>query len=944
MIRHFILPLDESVGQIRKKLEELGIADNTIVWFISDNGGTKGNFTTSPMTRGAKVDFYEGGHRVPGIVWAPGRVKPGNVSDELIMTCDIMPTSMTLAGVEAPDGHQMDGVDVSPAIFDGAALPGMMRFWNMQNRGALRDGDWKLVVNGAVNELFNLKEDSREERNRVAEYPERAQTMRGIYDSMVIETRADSPYPKEFQPDKVLLYKRVGETDLRLHTFFPEGHQASDQTPVVIFFFGGGWSGGTPLQFYEQAKFLADRGMVAMSADYRVKSRHGTSPFECVEDGKSAIRWVRAHAAELGIDPDRIVASGGSAGGHVAACAGIIEGFEATDEDGSISSMPNAMILFNPVLDTTETGLGIERVGKDRKTEVSPNHHIRPGIVPTLVFHGTADTTVPFENAERFERLMKEAGNDCELVAFAGRGHGFFNGPFFRPKAKDTTPYEESMAACVAFLTKRGFLPGMKPKNKPNIVYILADDLGYGDVQCLNTERGKIPTPRMDQLAAEGMIFTDAHASSSVCTPSRYSILTGRYNWRTTLQSSVLTGYDAPLIDPNRVTVAGYLKEQGYATACIGKWHLGLGMPTVADAPLDEGGMTNVDWTGRITGGPLDLGFDYFFGISSSLNFAPYIYIENDRFVGECTVMKGYTADRMGPAEKDFDAVETLPLLTRKTLEFIGEQDGSQPFFAFVSLTSPHTPIVPVEEWMGKSGIGDYGDFVMQTDAVVGAIVDALDTAGLGENTIVIVTSDNGFSKWAGLDHVLAQKHFPSAQYRGYKSDAWEGGHRVPFIVKWPGTVAPGASSNEAICLSDLLATCADLLGPDFPATAGEDSVSFAPALVGNAIQSTRTGIIHHSVSGHFVYREGKWKLILAKSSGGWTSPTEAQAPEGAPIAQLYDMEKDPEETTNLFEAHPEVVKKLLQHIEKDVQRGRSTAGPTLQNDIDDIVLWKSGR
>ena len=236
-----------------------------------------------------------------------------------------------------------------------------------------------------------------------------------------------------------------------------------------------------------------------------------------------------------------------------------------------------------------------------------------------------------------------------------------------------------SLAALFLSLVFLSGTPLSGASAKPNIVYILTDDLGYGDVHCLNPKMGKIATPRMDQLAREGMTFTDAHASSSVCTPTRYSILTGRYNWRTRLQSEVLMGFDPPLIDPDRLTVAGLLKQQGYHTACIGKWHLGLGMPTRDGKPLDEEGMTNVDWKGRITGGPIALGFDKFFGISSSLNIAPYIYIQGDRFVGECTVLQG--KGRAGPKEPSFDDVQTLPVLTKKTIDFIKRQDASHPVF-----------------------------------------------------------------------------------------------------------------------------------------------------------------------------------------------------------------------------------------------------------------------
>ncbi|MDQ8181560.1 arylsulfatase [Pelagicoccus sp. SDUM812005] len=477
---------------------------------------------------------------------------------------------------------------------------------------------------------------------------------------------------------------------------------------------------------------------------------------------------------------------------------------------------------------------------------------------------------------------------------------------------------------------------------KPNILYILADDLGYGDVQILNPENGLIKTPVMDKLAEDGMIFTDAHTSSSVCTPSRYSILTGRYNWRTPLQAQVLMGFDKPLIEEDRFTVADLLKQAGYNTACIGKWHLGLGFPTIDDQELSTEGLTNIDWNGRIAGGPVDLGFDYFYGISASLNIAPYIYMENDRFVGECTTIKGF--NRKGPSTEDFEAVDTLPILTQKTVDYIKQQDASTPFFAYVSLTSPHTPIVPTPEWEGKSGISGYADFVMHTDAIIGEMLDALEEKGLAQNTVVIVTSDNGFSKWGGLKKLEEAGHTVSAHFRGSKSDIWEGGHRVPHIVRWPAKIKPGSLSEQTIVLNDLIATCAELTGVPLPQDAGEDSVSFLPAIVGEPIQSSRAGIVHHSFSGHFAYRLGKWKLCLAKASGGWTYPTENDAPADAPIAQLYDMEADPGETTNLYATHPEIAERLLAQLKKDVENGRSTAGPKLKNDVDNIVLWKSGK
>ena len=474
---------------------------------------------------------------------------------------------------------------------------------------------------------------------------------------------------------------------------------------------------------------------------------------------------------------------------------------------------------------------------------------------------------------------------------------------------------------------------------KPNIVFIFADDMGYGDVHVLNPERGKIKTPHMDKLASEGMVFTDAHTSSSVCTPSRYSLLTGRYHWRTQLQSGVLWGFSEPLIAENRMTVADVLKEKGYRTAMIGKWHLGMIQPT-PNGVLPQGRTprsVNIQWDGQIKRGPTSNGFDSFYGIAASLDMAPYIFIKDDRFDGEIP------QDGKTITAKGFDKSEVLPEIGRKTVEFIKQQNAERPFFAYVPLTSPHTPILPTEEWKGKSGLGSYGDFQMQTDAVVGQIVDAIDAAGLAENTLIIVSSDNGCSKAAKIPALEKQGHYPSAHFRGSKADLWEGGHRVPFIVRWPALVKAGSESDATICLTDFFATCAELVGKELPADSGEDSVSFLPALKGEPIQSERAGIIHHSISGHFAYRQGKWKLLLAKGSGGWTSPTEVQAKSNPLAAQLYDLEADTGETKNLYESNPEVAAKLLAQLETDVMRGRSTAGADQKNDIEDIVLWKGG-
>ncbi|MEJ6567762.1 MAG: arylsulfatase [Akkermansiaceae bacterium] len=512
------------------------------------------------------------------------------------------------------------------------------------------------------------------------------------------------------------------------------------------------------------------------------------------------------------------------------------------------------------------------------------------------------------------------------------------------------------LSTCLGFLLLSNL--GFPDEVRPNIIYILADDLGYGDVHCINPERGKIKTPHMDKLAADGLTFTDAHTSSSVCTPTRYSILTGRYNWRTTLQKGVLNGYGEPLIKPDRMTVPTFLRENGYTTAMIGKWHLGLDIATTDDKkaapksglkqkkgkgafPPTE--LSNIDWKGTIKGGPVDLGFDSWFGIPASLDFPPYVWIRDRNWVGEGTHAKAFHRD--GPASEDFEAVDVLGKLTAETVKFVTDYDSEKPFFIYMPLPSPHTPIVPTPKWQGKSGLGQYGDFVMQTDDVLGQVVKALEAKGISENTIVIMTSDNGCSKQANFQNLEKQGHFASAQFRGSKSDIWEGGLRVPYLVKWPKVIKAGSVSDQLTTQMDLLATCAELLGKELPKNAAEDSESILPVFKGENPMLSRKGIILHSVSGHFAYREGKHKLILAYGSGGWTAPTEKNAKkEGLQKAQLYDLKADPGEKKNLYESQPEIANRLLTQFTEYVNTGSTVPGKDSKNDVETIKLWKSGQ
>ena len=461
-------------------------------------------------------------------------------------------------------------------------------------------------------------------------------------------------------------------------------------------------------------------------------------------------------------------------------------------------------------------------------------------------------------------------------------------------------------------------------ESRPNIVFILCDDLGYGDVHCLAPKTSKIPTPHVDRLASQGMIFTDAHSGSSVCSPTRYGIMTGRYSWRTRLQRGVVTGFAPSLIAPDRPTIAGFLKQRGYHTGAIGKWHLDF---EYLDPDSGERYRRKEHKTppigAKIPDGPVHRGFDYYHGFHHARNMDAVI--ENDRVI-------------------EHDAViNMLPRLTRKSVEYIESRAGKdEPFFLYIPLGSPHTPIVPTQEWRGKSGLGAYGDFVMQTDHVVGQVSAALERHGMTDNTLVIFSSDNGCSKAAGIANLARQGHLVSAHLRGSKADIWDGGHRIPFIVRWPSKVKPGTTCNQLICLTDLFATAADVLGTSAPANSCEDSVSFLAALSGDPIESTRAGVIHHSFSGHFAYRTGNWKLILARGSGGWSAPKEDQVAADAPVAQLYDLAVDPGERSNLYVTNPAIAKRLLGQLTEDVSSGRSTLGPSSKNDVDTIVLWKS--
>ncbi len=503
----------------------------------------------------------------------------------------------------------------------------------------------------------------------------------------------------------------------------------------------------------------------------------------------------------------------------------------------------------------------------------------------------------------------------------------------------------------------------------PNVLYILADDLGYGDLSCLNPN-GRIPTPHIDRIAAEGRIFTDAHSTSAVCSPSRYSILTGRYNWRTRLQRGIVQHYEDPLIDRERLTVGSLFQQKGYRTGCIGKWHLGMGwdfdvVPEVlpagdrfngreapANPPVTQEirDLWDALFSRPTTGGPTTRGFDWYYGVDVP-NWPPYAFIENDTLTDIPTeylpprLFNHNQASTPGPAVKYWHFEQLLPTWAEKADAFLaGCAKKNQPFFLYMPLTSPHTPISPNAAWRGASGLDSpYADFVMETDATVGAVLHSLERYGLENDTIVIFTSDNGFARYVGADQLESQGHFPSGGFRGYKGDAWDGGHRIPLLIRWPSVVEPATTSDDLVCLSDLMATCAEILDVSLPPDAGEDSVSLVPLLrsQGDEHQNDREFVVHHSIHGKFAIRDQRWKLVLSPGSGGlWSQTDEAALEAGLPIVQLYDMQEDPAETNNLESSHRDRVSSMIKALEHIVARGRTTPGPDQSNDVE-VDIWK---
>ena len=481
----------------------------------------------------------------------------------------------------------------------------------------------------------------------------------------------------------------------------------------------------------------------------------------------------------------------------------------------------------------------------------------------------------------------------------------------------------------------------------PNVVLIFADDMGYGDVTCYDAE-SKIHTPNLDQLAKGGMRFTDAHSASAVCTPSRYALLTGRYAWRTGLKSGVLGGFSPPMIEKGRMTVADLFQGKGYRTACIGKWHLGMdwggGMRGEKGYNM-RNNSEGIDFTKPIQNTAIVNGFNEYFGIAASLDMPPYVFIRNDRVTEQPTssLKEEDKGGRQGPAVPGWRHKHVMPTLTDEVISFIQRNEQS-PFFVYMPLNAPHTPHAPGDPFVGTSKLDIYGDFMVEVDYHIGKVMNTLDRLKLTDNTLVIVTSDNG-PETNMYPRRSKFGHDSSSHFLGAKRDNWEGGHRVPFIARWPGVIAPGSTCDTPFCLVDMMATFSELLSVELPTDQGVDSVSILPLMLGKGDDNRKAhAIIHHSSSGRFAIRTGDWKLLLHAGSGGngygagqrssrYNGTIEQRSFDTA-NRQLYNMQTDLDETTNLIEIRPDIASELTALAGEYVRQGRSTPGPHLKTDL----------
>ena len=508
--------------------------------------------------------------------------------------------------------------------------------------------------------------------------------------------------------------------------------------------------------------------------------------------------------------------------------------------------------------------------------------------------------------------------------------------------------------------TASSFLPSAAAAENPNVIVVMADDLGIGDVSPTNPEC-KIKTPHLQKMANEGLTFLDAHTPSSVCTPTRYGLLTGRYNWRSRLAKGVLGGTSSHLIPAERPTLGHLMRKAGYNTAMIGKWHLGWDWQKKAAEQSANNknkkksnrlNPADIDFTKPVANGPNINGFDSYYAHCGSLDMPPYVWVDTgnvtavpDRVEGVTKKEDPYGWYRKGPVGSDFKIDDVLPHLFDKSMAHVKAQaekaKSGKPFFLYLALPAPHTPIVPVPPFKDASGMNPYADFVMQVDHHMGQLLSTLKDAGIDDNTLVIFTSDNGCSPEGNFAKLKKHGHDPSAGYRGHKADIYEGGHRVPFIARWPKRIQPKRTTTAIACLTDVYSTLEDITAQPRQSTGGEDGFSLLPVFDGKE-SSGRESLISHSIGGSFAIRNGDWKLCLCAGSGGWSAPREPDAmKKGLPPLQLFNLANDRGEKKNVAKDNPEKVASLLNQLTEQVKNGRCTPGEAVTNDRDVKFLPK---
>lgn len=709
------------------------------------------------------------------------------------------------------------------------------------------------------------------------------------------------------------VFKKTPQGDLQMHLYYPPGWKASDRRPLIVFFFGGGWRNGTHQQFIPQAEYFASRGLVAACADYRILSKHKTTPDKCVEDAKSAVRWLRSKANELGIDPDKVIASGGSAGGHLAAATFSVEAFEGKD-DPKLSCKPNALVLFNPALNLKGRGV-LDGDGKDISEAFSPTLFLKKGAPPAIIFFGTADRLL--EQGQEYLKKSKELGNRAELYTAAEMPHGFFNrSPWTEVTARKADEFLQSLGYLTGAPTIK--LPaGTKELKKeeptaaapadahrpPNLVLIFTDDMGYGDLGCYGAKN--VQTPNIDRLARDGTRFTSFYVAQAVCTASRAALLSGCYSNRVSLFGA-LNHTSTIGIHDDELLLSELCKQRGYTTALYGKWHLGH-LPKFS---------------------PLRHGFDDYLAIPypndtskyhpTLRNLPPLPLIENDKVIAE-----------------EPDQAQFTRQFTERAIRFI-DKNKDRPFFLYVPHVMPHVPIFASDKFKGRSKGGLYGDVIEELDWSVGAIMEALKKNGIDERTLVIFTNDNGpflsYGSHAGS----------SGPLRGGKLTTFEGGVRMPCLMRWPGKVPAGKTCDEIITAMDLLPTVAQLIGGKLSSHV-IDGKNVWPVIMEGA-KSPHEAFFYYAGEQLQAVRSGDWKLhfphpYLAvdgepgrdgkpanfasiKPQSIKLSGLEGIASRhGYKIEQLglslYDLKNDRGEEKNVADKHPDVVRRLEALAEK---------------------------